>query len=161
VKSRRFWPLFLAGILLAGVAANVALLVVANGDPSFAVERDYYAKALRWDRTQDELRASRALGWALALAARPSARGPGWTEIEVTLTDRDGAPVPDAVVALEAFHHARAGEIFESVLAPAGPGVYRAELAARRGGSWELRLRATRGDATFRAVVQEELGGLR
>ena len=34
------------------VSANLFLLVRATGDPSFAVESDYYAKAVAWDAHQ-------------------------------------------------------------------------------------------------------------
>ena len=45
------WPVFLVGLLVAGVGVNLVLLVAATGDPSFAVERDYYRKGMEWDRT--------------------------------------------------------------------------------------------------------------
>lgn len=159
MTSGRFWPWFLAALLLVGVGANVALLVVADRDPSFAVEKDYYRKALSWDDAQEQARESRALGWTLALTSRPSGRGSGWTELEARLRDGGGAPVSGASVALEAFHHARAADVLEADLAPRGAGVYRAELPMRRRGLWEIRLRARLGSASFAQVLQEEIGG--
>ena len=159
MTSARFWPWFLVALLLVGVGANLVLLVVADRDPSFAVEKDYYRKALSWDDAQERARESRALGWTLALTARPSNRGPGWTELEARLVDRDGAPVSGAAVALEAFHHARAADVLAADLVARGSGVYRADLPMRRRGSWEVRLRARRGGASFTEVVQEEIGG--
>ncbi|MEL6544011.1 MAG: FixH family protein [Myxococcota bacterium] len=61
------WPWLLAGLLLSGVAMNIAMVLRASNDPSFAVEEDYYQKAVNWDEYREQLRKSEALGWQFTL----------------------------------------------------------------------------------------------
>jgi nitrogen fixation protein FixH len=156
----RAWPWLLGGLLLFGVGVNVGFLLVATGDPSFAVEEDYYGRALRWDETTREAARNAALGWRVEVDPAPSAKGPGWTDLALRVVDRDGAPVKGAIVSLEAFHHARAGDRLRADLAADGDR-YAATLPLRRAGLWELRVRVERGAETFSTVVDRELGGLR
>jgi nitrogen fixation protein FixH len=156
----RAWPFLLAGLLLFGVGVNVAFLLVATGDPSFAVEEDYYGRALRWDETAREASRNAELGWSVDLEPQPSSKGPGWTDLRLRVVDRDGAPVSGAIVSLEAFHHARSGDRLSVDLQASGDR-YAATLPLRRAGLWELRVRVTRGAETFSTVLNHELGGLR
>ena len=144
------WPLFLGGLLVLGVGANLVLLVVATGDPSFAVERDYYRKGMEWDRTLAQRQADARLGWTLSCEVRAGT-------VEVALRDASGAPVPGATVSLEGFHNARAAQIVTAVLAEAGEGTYRAQAPIARPGLWELRFRAVRGVDVYTQTVTYEV----
>jgi nitrogen fixation protein FixH len=156
----RAWPWLLAGLLVFGVGVNVGFLIVATGDPSFAVEEDYYGRALRWDETTREAARNAELGWSVEVDPAPSSRGPGFTDLSLRVVDRDGAPVAGARVSLEAFHHARAGDKLRADLAAAGDR-YGTTLPMRRAGLWQLRVRVERGAETFTTVLDRELGGLR
>ena len=46
-----YWPVVIVSLLVGGAAANIGFMIVANRDPTFAVEPDYYRKAVDWDRT--------------------------------------------------------------------------------------------------------------
>lgn len=140
------WPVLLVGLLVLGVGANLVLLAVASGDPSFAVERDYYRKGMEWDRTLAQRQADARLGWTLACEVRAGM-------VDVALRDAAGAPVPGATVSLEGFHNARAAQIVTAVLADAGSGIYRAQAPIVRPGLWELRFRAVRGADVFTQTV--------
>lgn len=156
----RAWPFLIVGLLVFGVGVNVAFLVVATGDPSFAVEEDYYGRALRWDETTREAAANRELGWTVEVDPAPSSKGPGWTDLSLRVVDRAGASVTGARVGLEAFHHARAGDRLKADLQADGER-YRATLPLRRAGLWELRVRVEHGATTFTTVLDRELGGVR
>jgi nitrogen fixation protein FixH len=144
------WPVLLVALLVVGVGANLVLLVVATGDPSFAVERDYYRKGMEWDRTLAQRQADARLGWTLSCEVH------GGT-VEVALRGAAGAPVPGATVSLEGFHNARATQIVTAVLADAGEGTYRARAPIARPGLWELRFRAVRGNDVYTQTVAYEV----
>jgi len=154
-----FWPAFLGGLLALGVGVNVALLVVANSDPSFAVEEDYYGKAIRWDDKRAQDARNVALGWHLDFAAVPAV-GPDAPAMELTVAvrDRDGHALDHAVVHLETFALARSAQVDRADLAGAGDGLYRATLPLRRPGLWEFRFRVALGADTFTWREQREVG---
>ena len=55
----------IVALLVGGAGANVGLMLVATSDASFAVEPDYYQKALAWDETMAQAarnRRSRMVG---------------------------------------------------------------------------------------------------
>lgn len=152
-----FWPVLLVGLLAANVVFDVALIMVASSDRSFAVEPDFYRKALEWDRTQAQEGENRRLGWSLEIALAP-ARTPGFVGALVHLRDRDGAPVEGARLTADVFHNARAAEVLPASFRSEAGGSYRVELPLRRAGLWEFRLRAERGVEVFTTVVTRELG---
>lgn len=146
MKRGWVWPLLLLGLLAFGVGTNLVLLAVAAGDPSFAVERDYYAKGVEWDRTLAQREANARLGWNLGCDVRKGT-------LAVVLHDRAHAPITGAALSVEAFHNARAGHIVTGTLVESAGGVYRAQLPIVRPGLWELRFRAQRGTSLFTETV--------
>ena len=104
-KDGRYWPFLIVALLSVSVIANVFLIIKATTDPSFAVERDYYAKAVTWDEHQQEQADSNALGWHAALKAERD-------RLELRLLDADGRPIVDEPV------HVRlpSGEVREAQL---------------------------------------------
>jgi len=162
MKRGWYWPLLLGGLLTAGVAANLYFMARAVGDPSFAVEPDYYAKAVAWDAHQAQARVNADLGWKLDLAVGAADRGTGRARIVAGLTDRDGRPLAGLTVGLEAFHNARATDVVTLMLAETPDHVYVGDAAVVRPGLWEFRVVATRGTETFTAVVElDALGASR
>ncbi len=150
MKDGAWFPYMLVALLSASVIANILLIIRANSDPSFAVEPNYYQKAVDWDQTQAELRASEQLGWNMTVEARRA-------ELRVQLSDRYGRPIDGATVAVEAFHNARANERVNEHLVPIGGGVYVLEHSFDRRGIWEMRLAAAVNDKKFTHVVKEEI----
>jgi nitrogen fixation protein FixH len=153
-----YWPLVVVGLLAGGVGANVGLMLVAMGDASFAVEPDYYRKALDWDRTMAQEARNAELGWSVSTRLERGAR-PAEARLVARLTDRAGAPLGGARVAVEAFPSARASQVVSATLDPQGNGVYAAGLPAGRPGLWELRIRVTRGADVFTRTVSQDLPG--
>ena len=96
-----YWPVGLVALLAASAGANIALVIITSRDTSFAVEPNYYAKALAWDQTMAQQARNDALGWALSLRIDPGDARGGKT-VTVHLADRAGAPIEGAQVAVEA-----------------------------------------------------------
>jgi len=152
-----YWPVGLVALLVGSAAANLALVFITSRDASFAVEPNYYAKALAWDERMAEQRRSDALGWSVALRVEP-AGAPGRMRVTARLVDGSERAIEGAQIEAEAFHNARAQHILTATFAPAGEG-YAADMAIDRPGLWEFRLRAARGGDTFVATVIADVKG--
>lgn len=149
------WPWIVVGLLTANALAVLLLIVAASGDPSHAVEPDYYAKGLAWDAEQAKARAAERLGWRLALAVVP-ARHAGHRRVEIRLVDRAGRPLDGARLRLEARQLARASEVLRSALTAGDGASYVATLPLRRRGLWELRVVVDhRGRRLTRSFLRE------
>jgi nitrogen fixation protein FixH len=134
------WPLAVVGMLAVSMMVCAITVVAAVGDPSYAVEEDYYQKAVDWDHAREIELASERLGWK-ADATLTTSDG----LLVVTLASADGAPIADASVRAMAFHHARRGDAMEVVLQSQSDGRYTAALNRPREGQWQVRIRASRG----------------
>ena len=149
-KNGTWFPYMLVAILVISVAGNIYMVMTATNDPSFAVEPDYYKKAVEWDRLQAEKAASEALGWNMLVDARTD-------ELRIRLTDRLGRPIDGATVDVEAFPNARASQRVRGYMVPKGRGVYVLEHAFDQKGLWEYRLAAVVDEKRFTQVSQKEL----
>jgi len=145
VKKGSLWPWVIAGALALHVVASLVVVFVAASNPSYAVEEDYYQKALHWNDKRAQDRTNEELGWSLDLTVRPTVTPGEEPTLEVRLADAGGEPVDGAVVAVETFHNARAGDILRASLDAVGEGVYRTTLPMRHNGRWELRFTVDRG----------------
>lgn len=155
--SGTFWawvPAMLLSSMLLGLGT---MAYIAIDDPSFALEPNYYDKAVHWDRSQAQARDSEALGLRLTLLQPPSISARGEIELVLSIQDRQGSPVPGATVELEAFPNAYATRIQQVSLHEASPGVYRATLARGVRGLWELRVRVSQGSSLFRQVMRVDV----
>jgi nitrogen fixation protein FixH len=150
MKRGSAWPVAVGVILGTCVAANLWIIRLANSDPSFAIEENYYEKALRWDEELAQRRHNAELGWQLAPALSPISANSG-AELRLTLRDAAGKPLEGAAVTVRALHNARAGEPFDAELAPRGTADFAARLPIRRPGLWELRFEVRRGTDRFTA----------
>ena len=157
-RAGRFWawvPALLLGSMLAGLGT---LTCIAVNDPHFALEPDYYAKAVKWDRTQAQAAESAASGIQLSLLQPLTADAGGHVELRVNVVDREHAPLTQAQVQLEAFPNAYASRIQRAVLRELEPGVYGCQLERAGAGLWELRLNVTQGSRSFRQVLRQDIG---
>ncbi len=156
MKPSLRWPLLIAGLLTVHAAAMITYAVIASSNPSYAVEKDYYQKALHWDEKRAQDAANTSLGWEAAVSARPGDQ-PGKAVLTITLRDRGGEPVGGAAAHVEVFHMADSGRVLEADLEETSPGTYGATLPMERDGKWELRLRARRGKDLFTAALKQYL----
>jgi len=155
-SSGRFWAWVPAGILVSLLGAQLIVLHFVLDDPSFALEPDYYKKAMAWDARREAQRESLALGWQSELDATPSPDASRML-LRLRLRGTDGSQIWGAAVRIVAFANARASDVLERELVESSPGVYEAELDSTRPGLWEFRLQARRGADTFQQVLRREL----
>jgi nitrogen fixation protein FixH len=149
------WPIGMGVILAITIAVNITVMFVAKDDPSFAVEKDYYRKAVEWDHTMEQERHNQQLGWRVEpVLGRYSPQGGALLRVRVA--DSTGAAIPDGTVRVTAFHNARAGDVFEAALQYERDDSYTARLPVTRSGQWELRFTVTRGGDRFTAVARAE-----
>jgi nitrogen fixation protein FixH len=140
-------------VLILSAGSNIAVMVVARQDKAFAIEPDYYEKALRWDDTMAQERRNLALGWdasATLVLARPGRAG----QVDIVLSDPVGRAVDSAAVTVEAMHNARASQRYHASLTEGAPGTYHAAIDAHRPGEWEVRVTAQRGSDRFTSTLR-------
>ena len=151
------WPGLVIGLLTLQVGLSVAGAYLATRGRSFAVEDDYYNKALHWDDTVALERRSAALGWKADLVIGDVASALGRRSVSLRLKDRDGQDIVHATVHMICFHHAMANDFQDVTLHAAQPGVYVADLPLNRAGTWEFRLSITHGRDQFIERIQREV----
>lgn len=151
------WPVIIVVALGVHAVAWLGVAWLATSNPTYAVEEDYYAKAMAFDQTRAQRARNAELGWNLSVAATPAPVAGAEATLTVALTDRSGAPVDGATVVVEAFHNVRADRILEARLRPFEPGRYAASLPMSRDGLWELRFTVSRGTEVFTDIVRQHL----
>lgn len=156
MKPGSGWPIGIVAILTATVVANIVVMRIASSDASFAIEPDYYQKAVAFDSTLATERRSLTLGWSAAstLVADDSTGRPLLT---VTLVDRAQQPVQGATVTVAALANLRANDVVNAALTEVSPGRYQARLSAHVAGQWEIRIDAVRGTDHFVESTRTDL----
>ena len=159
-KERRkgwYWPWFVGAFLLVGsLVPSVFLVYYALNDPSFAVEDDYYQKALDWDQTMEQMRANKALGWSLDLDLDRVAGADGTRALALRVLDGEGVALQGCRVSMLYFHNARAQMRFEESVTSEGD-LYVTRLSMQRPGVWEMRFTVQRGGDTYTETMTREL----
>jgi nitrogen fixation protein FixH len=149
------WPTAIVAVLVTQICFGIWMARVAGNDPNFAIEPDYYARAVNWDATMAQSRLDKALGWQATVGMT---RAAGRTAtLRLKLTDSTGTPIVTAdSVLVEALAVAHAGQIDRLRLVRDGDG-YIAPVSAANAGLWEVRVRAMRGTDVFTAKLRTEL----
>ncbi|HEY2410078.1 MAG TPA: FixH family protein [Polyangiaceae bacterium] len=147
-------PVILLGSMVSGL---LFMMHIALDDPTFAVESNYYAKAVAWDGTQAQLAENRRLGFRLSLPERVTAARDGSVELRLTLRDAHGEPVSGALLTSDAFANAHAAEISALSWQELEPGSYAARVSARHLGVWVFRTVVTRGADRFTSTLRAEI----
>lgn len=158
MKPGMAWPIGIAAILGTSVVGNLIMMRVANNDPAFAVEDNYYQRAVDFDTTMHQQARSDALGWSAVIAINAVHAGDG--VLRVQLLDRNAQPVvADSIVAV-AFYNARANDRSRFTLLPDrsdSVGVYRHAITVANAGQWEVQVDAWRGRERFVATTRVEV----
>lgn len=149
-----WWPWFVVALLAATAGGQGVMLYAATHDPTFAIEPDYYQKAVDFDSTMQMERGNLALGW---IATARGAASHDSIVVHVTLADRAGAPVAGARVAGVAIHNLDGGTHLPATFVELGGGAYEARIATPRRGLWELRLDATRAGERFTPTLRMDV----
>ncbi|HEX6764889.1 MAG TPA: FixH family protein [Polyangiaceae bacterium] len=151
----RVWPWVPVGLLAAMLTGLGTMAAIAVNDPGFALEKNYYAKAVAYDRVIAQRAENERLGWSIDAELDAPAPGAA-TPLVVRLRHR-GGPVAGARGSVEAFSNANAGNVIETRFEEVEAGVYRASLPVRRGGLWEFRLAFERGSERFTATERRDV----
>ena len=72
-----WWPWFVVALLVATAGGQGIMLYAATHDPTFAIEPDYYQKAVAFDTTIQQERGNLALGWTATARAAATQYGGG------------------------------------------------------------------------------------
>jgi nitrogen fixation protein FixH len=146
------WPAIVIGILTVTVLGNLWVMRIARSDPSFAIEENYYQRAVNFDVQRGVEQRSDRLGWTLELSAGPASSA--GSALLATLRDADGALVDSAAVTVRLTRVARAHTVIPVPLAPVTGG-YGALVPFDAPGLWDVALEARRGTARF--VTEQRL----
>lgn len=150
MKRGAVWPLVIAGALAVHVVVSLVVVFIATSDASYAVEDDYYRKAMEWDTKRAQDHTNEVLGWSFDFKVSAAERPGGEARLDVVLADRTGVPLEGAMVSVEAFHNSRGDDILRTTLpATDDSGASSATLAMRRNGRWELRFTVEHDGKTF------------
>ncbi len=153
-RGGRFWslvPVLLIACMLVGLGS---LAYVATDDPSFAVEKDYYKKAVAWDQAAAQAAENARLGWKVELATEPHGKE---LRVVARVKDAQGAPIRGATVALEAFANARASRVVSTRLEVGDDASYRGGLDLIQAGLWEFRFSVEARGQRFTETVRQEV----
>jgi hypothetical protein len=139
-------------LLGLGVMATLAIR-----DPSFAVEADYYQKAVHWDDRQAQAAENQRLAYRLnlPLGVRLDASGRGLLRVEAR--DAAGRLLGGAKLRAEAFAVAYSAQLSQLELKEVAPGVYEGPITATHSGLWELRFTLQSGSERFTQVLRRDL----
>ncbi len=151
---RNPWVLGLLAVILAGVLINIRMFWNVLHHPTRLLDEHYNVKAhnqydAKWVQQQAE---RSTLGWHARLhspqqVANDSMAMPGMmryivlsspTHFELELTDRDGQPVRDGQVAIDAQWPGNPQWDFKGALYEKEPGLYAGDLKFSRAGNWDL-----------------------
>jgi hypothetical protein len=131
------------------------MATIATRDPGFALERDYYQKAVHYDREIEQRAANAKLAWTLVTELSPSDRAGAYA---LVVRPRHAAgPLVGAIVQVEALRNASASNPIEATLVERSPGEYAATLPLRAGGLWEFRLAVEHRGARFTSVERRDV----
>lgn len=144
-RSAWFWPALVIGLLAGQIVLVLVMAYLAVSDHSFAVEPDYYRKALRWNSEISQQQANRRLGWTMHIEVSEQADLMQQRDVRCAITDPAGLPVAGAHVEIVAFPHVRGNERQELMLSEPEAGRYGATVRMSQGGLWEFRITAQRG----------------
>lgn len=152
IRKDHIWPVIVVVVLGGYVAFGITAARIASHDPNFAIEPDYYRKAVTWDSTLAQGRENVALGWHVTPSL--GAVGGASTLLALQLRDSVGDAVSGASLSVEARQVAHAEDVVRATLHADSAGVYVAPMPFVRAGLWEIRVVATRGAARFATSVR-------
>lgn len=143
-RNPNVWiPSAFVGMFLVIIAANGIMIGVAMGTWRGLQTENAYEKGVAYNRTLENKARERALGWDVAVAA--DSLGGRRADVEVRLSDGDGAPVHAERVRVGFVRPTQEGYDRVVELSPRGGGRYAATVEVPLPGLWELRVAAERG----------------
>ena len=155
LSSARFWSFVPAGLLGCMLIGLGTMATIAIRDPGFALEQNYYEKAVNYDAEIAQRAVNAQLDWRLDPSL--GAAEPGDDSPIVLVVRNTSGPIHGADVRVTAIRNSRAARVLEARLNETAPGDYRASLPLGSGGLWELRFSVQRGADRFTQVVRRDV----
>ncbi len=144
-------PVALLSTMFIGLSS---LAYIAIDDPTFALEPNYYDKAVHWNERQAQARESETLGFKLSLPGPLVISAGGKVKVELGVKDRGNVAVLGANVSLDAFPNAHADHVEQLTLRETSPGIYSGELSRGLRGLWELRVVVREGTRHYTEALR-------
>lgn len=156
-SSKRWpvWAFFPVGLLALLLTIQVVMVSLATDDPGFAVEENYYQRAVDWDQQAAQRATNQQLGWTVHWTATPHSEGTG--RLAMKLKAADGSPITEARLELIAFPNSRSSQRQSLTARELEPGHYVASFVLSRLGLWEFRLAAHANGHKFTNVTQQDI----
>lgn len=154
------WPIIVIGLLGLHVVIMAAAAVVATRDRAYVVVPDYYQKAVRWDQSKAEHRASQQLGWQPAITTGDQVDPLGRRSIAIDLKDAQGNPVADAQVEVSFFHHTWADKVERATFKSDARGHAAGTVVMRPAGFYEFNLTIAAREQKFVATLTQYVTNL-
>ncbi|MCB9639715.1 MAG: FixH family protein [Myxococcales bacterium] len=148
-KDGWYWPWLLIGLLVVSSAGSILMVIIAVNDPSFAVEDNYYKKAVEWDKQIAKAKLEQALGWKAQVKVSPHPKNARLKLFQVALKDSQGFALDKAQIKVRAFHNAQASQKIKLQLHALGKGNYQAPILIHRPGLWVFQVFAVQGKHHF------------
>ncbi|QQE10059.1 FixH family protein [Planctomycetota bacterium] len=155
-ESRAKW--LWAGIIVALLGGHMTIMIfaayLALSDRSHAVMPNYYEKAVKWDQTKAERKASKELGWKVTYNfTDPDITGQ--RNMTVSVIDKDSNPIDNIIGDVQFFSHKQAGRQFAAAFQSNQP----VSVQLRESGLWTFNLRssATIGNQNQTFVDEQQL----
>jgi|HigsolmetaAR203D_1030402.scaffolds.fasta_scaffold01809_14 nitrogen fixation protein FixH len=146
-RSTRWIPYAFFGVFLCFLIADVFFVALAVRSDPGTDTANAFEKGIAHNALLKRAEAQKALGWKAGIELAED--GPA---VILTLVDGEGRPVADADLAGRLARRTTDRSDRTLFFAPAGAGVYRAELTGIEDGLWELAVLATRGADSFQVV---------
>lgn len=146
----RLWPGMVFGLIGLNVAVVATTAWLAGHDPSFAVEPDYDARAVRWDDASRQRSADQSLGWQVVLDAEPILTDhDAVIRLEARVADASGDALHPSQIQVVAFPSIRAAARQSIVMKPGADGLLHGSLDFTHPGAWRFDLSIIAGADTF------------
>ncbi len=150
------WTSFILLLLGGSISMWIYAAVLAVSDPSMAVVPDYHEKALQWDQHLAIEKASRELGWTIAVVPGATVSN-GQRELTLFVRDAQAQPVHAATGSVRLYHHARGKQVLRSELTETDAGAYRCTVDMHRAGTWHIEVTLQRGQEHVEQAMDYDL----
>lgn len=159
------WPIFIISLLVLNFTGVGLLILFSTGDDSFHVEKDYYKKAVQWDKSMAQERENQKLGWSIIMSLdlpskeRIAHLKKNKLNVELILIakllDRDKKTIDKAKLNVEAYHMARAAQRHKAELTPEKQSHdYRSTMNISSSGRWRFHFTAEHKGKRFTSLVE-------
>ena len=147
---RNPWLIGMIGLIILVLAVNGTFIWFAtHNNRSTLVDRDYSTKNRKSNAAVvNDLQDQKALAWKTTIKQPKSIVMASPTEYEISVVDRDGAPV-SGTVEVEAYRASDESKDFTTAFREVSPGNYQGYISFPLKGYWELRIHVKRGKDIF------------